>query len=232
MITDVMMTCFSDDGVRLAACSRDGSVLVYDIGKDKEVCSFQVESVRAAAGRATYPYHLAFSPSGTLLAVSMKHDDRVEIWDATKGHRISMFDDDKNAFAAFTRRDDRLVSSGLRGELRHWDLSGPKLISSHKTPNESRIRALAVSPDRTTFATGTGDRLVHIWDSGSLEELATFRGHTSTIVSIKYSRDGQFLYSGSSNELAKWSLKKTSDPTLFSRTNTNQSIVAEMDVVC
>jgi WD40 repeat protein len=79
------------------------------------------------------------------------------------------------------------------------------------------VRALAVSPDKTTVAAGRGNQ-IHIYDAGSgtyirslvapnlktVDGKAVKAAHLSLVDSMAYSPDGKYLVSGSFQEIAIW----------------------------
>jgi WD40 repeat protein len=83
--------------------------------------------------------------------------------------------------------------------------------------NVKPVRALAVSPDKTTVAAGRGNQ-IHIYDAGSGKHirslispnLKTKKGldvkaaHISLVESMAWSPDGKYLVSGSFQELTIW----------------------------
>ena len=62
-----------------------------------------------------------------------------------------------------------MVASGSSGGVvRLWDTKTGTLIANLNHDNE--IRAVAFSPDGSTLATGSDDKLVQLWDLRSAEE--------------------------------------------------------------
>ena len=56
------------------------------------------------------------------------------------------------------------------------------------------------------------DKVIKLWDLGSGRRIKSMTGHTSTIYSLEYSRDGSLLASGSADETARiWDVKKSDE---------------------
>jgi WD40 repeat protein len=59
--------------------------------------------------------------------------------------------------------------------------------------------AAAFSPDGSTVAFGAMDG-IHVWDTTTSTQRMTINGHSSRVTAIAFSRDGQFLVSGSEDK--------------------------------
>ena len=66
---------------------------------------------------------------------------------------------------------------------------------------------MSFSPDGTTFASGSGDNTVKLWDVATRRNIATFEGHTRQVKSVSFSPDGTTLASGSGNDYGYGTLK-------------------------
>jgi WD40 repeat protein len=62
------------------------------------------------------------------------------------------------------------------------------------------------SPDGKTITSGSDDNTVKLWNLNG-QELQTFKGHSSTVISVVFSPDGKTITSGSSDSTVKlWNL--------------------------
>ena len=61
------------------------------------------------------------------------------------------------------------------------------------------VRELAMSPDGTTLASGSGDSTIKLWDTKTFEEMATLRGSDSEVRSVAFSPDGSMLAAGTAD---------------------------------
>jgi hypothetical protein len=93
----------------------------------------------------------------------------------------------------------------------------PKVVVGVPPANVTPVRALAVSPDKSTVAASRGNQ-IHIYDAGSGAHIRTLvtpglktadgkavkAAHLSLVESMAYSPDGKYLVSGSFQEVAIW----------------------------
>ncbi|MEV4751376.1 WD40 repeat domain-containing protein [Streptosporangium amethystogenes subsp. fukuiense] len=69
--------------------------------------------------------------------------------------------------------------------------------------HESRVHAVAWSPDGTRIATGSDDCTVRVWDAERCEEITIAGVHRGKISSIAWSADGQELLTASFDGTAR-----------------------------
>jgi WD40 repeat protein len=93
----------------------------------------------------------------------------------------------------------------------------PKIIVNLPPASVHPVRALAVSPDKSTVAAGRGNQ-IHVYDAGSGTHIRTLvdpnlttpdkkpvkAAHLSIVESLTFSPDGKYLASGSFQEVILW----------------------------
>ena len=77
-------------------------------------------------------------------------------------------------------------------------------LRGHREP----VWAVAVSTDGKTIASGSEDRTIRIWDTGTGKEITTLPGHTRVITCLAFSPCGRFIASGSGDMTVRlWDLE-------------------------
>ncbi|KAG2066426.1 WD40 repeat-like protein [Suillus decipiens] len=100
--------------------------------------------------------------------------------------------------------DERMVTGSYDGMLRLWDLK-TGLVLKKMEGHRSRVRALAVSPDRNWIASGDESGVLIAWDGKTGEPLDQLinKVHDGWISSLDFSSNSKVLASGSSDTTTK-----------------------------
>ena len=78
-------------------------------------------------------------------------------------------------------------------------------IQGHK----DAILSVAFSPDGSTIATGSYDKLVKLWDAATGKELRTFKEHSDAVYSVAFLPGGTQLVSGAGDRTLKiWDVQR------------------------
>lgn len=81
-------------------------------------------------------------------------------------------------------------------------MSNYVLINSLKG-HTGYIDSLVFSPDSKTFASGSKDKTIKLWDIASYNLIETLEKHENNVHSIIFSNDGKLLYSSSTDKTIK-----------------------------
>ena len=108
---------------------------------------------------------------------------------ALKGHRLSP--------TCLAITDTHLFSGSKDGAIIKWDLLTGKKLSVVKHDSKKQILALAASSDNVYLASGGQDKMIVLWDIGTMSFVKCFRKHRGPITALTFQRNSHLLMSGS-----------------------------------
>ncbi len=193
---------------------------------------------------------VAFSRDGKTLA-SGSDDGTVRLWDVATHQQIGRPLTGHTGgvtSVAFSRDGKTLASGSDDGTVRLWDVATHRQIGGPLTAPTTRafvfraVMSVAFSPDGKTLASSRLDGTVRLWDvldgTVRLWDVATHRqiggplGHTGSVSSVAFSRDGKTLAIGSADGTVElWDIatrQQIGDP-LTSRTGGVTSVAFSPD---
>jgi WD40 repeat protein len=189
----VNCVAWSPGGNQVATGSADGTIKVWDAETARELGS--------VPGSGEPVCRVAWSPDGTKLATAGL--DTLKVWDVATWHLLRTLPGRNDV--AWTSDGGYLVAAGQDSTAKIWVV---------ETGDEDQvligqigdIKTVAWSPDEKHIATGSGglfegerfgrrDNSVKVWERFTGHDLFTLCGHTSSIRSVAWSRDGSALAS-------------------------------------
>ena len=213
---------FSPDGTRLAV-GTDVGVWVYHVPTGEERALF--------TGHKGQISTLAFSSDGKILASGGFNNPVIQLWGAETGNKLSTLTltekHDSIAALAFAKGNTTLISLDRFGRITHWDVNSSKRLSN-RSRNVNSYAVVTVTQDGNTFAIGNRQGKIYLLDSTTGGQLASFRGHTQLLESLKavlgwadeppqdeevralaFSSDGKMLVSGGEDKAVQlWDVEK------------------------
>ncbi len=162
--------------------------------------------VRLLPGHTQRVNSVVYSPDGQRMATA-SDDGTVRIWRAGTDELVSILRGHTGCVneVQFDPSGTWLATASCDRTAKRWDLTSGSELATY--PHDSPVFCLAISPDGSTLATGTGDGmlgttlpdLVTTWDVATGQRNWQLLGHASDIMSAAYSPDGATLATGSSD---------------------------------
>jgi chromosome segregation ATPase len=167
----IMGTAFSPDGVLLASSDRNGNVMVWEASNGGE---FYVLGQHKASST-----DLAWRADSNILASSSR-DGSVILWEMTEGKQVATWQAHESGTESLSfTPEGTLVTCGVTGSARYWDIKGNKIAELPKQPDvATQVVALH---DGKTCAVGIFLREVKLFDLKTQRELGSLSSNPPLI---------------------------------------------------
>lgn len=187
---EVRALAFSPSGNEVATGAVDGVISLWEVPSGKFIAEW-----RAHPARITCIIH---SPDGSRI-FSGAYDATVNVWNRQPLYRIGEFRGHALPVDAIAvSPDGGCIASGSSDEtVRGWDTHAA--IRGARPVNNGLLHCVCFSPDGARIA-GGDDRLVHVWDTETGQELSAWHGHAGAVNSVAFSPDGERIASGSADQ--------------------------------
>lgn len=164
---------FTPDGRSLLAAGEDGLVRLWDV---------QRRSPRVLASAGDGVLALAIDPAGRQVAVAT--DDQILLFDAENGHLVRTLQGHVGLVTnvAFPTGGDLLMSGGLDGTVRAWDLQSGDVAALFRVPG-GEVSQIGISPEGRRIAAASSSSAGFVFECEvcrSGEELMTLAAAHST----------------------------------------------------
>lgn len=184
---DVLDLAFAADGTALWTSSADGSLRRWDPD-----CPWYGGTTMRASRAA---YVCRFSRDGRRLA-TCSYDGRIQVWCADTQTLLGSFQahpaDKSCHMLEWTPDDTQLVSGSYATALKVHDAVTFAEVARYE--HTEGFYWLRLSPDGTRIAACSGSQVLVV-DRQSMRLLHTFRGHSASVQSASWSRDGNRVVS-------------------------------------
>ena len=209
-LTGIQLVSGSIAGARVAGSRWNRAALLGVAGLDDLIHASEL-AVAAVAGHDPADVMIAsagsvdcvaFSPDGTLLAVSRGLS--VELVDVASGDTLRVFSGHADGVSgvAFSPDGALLATASDDGTARLWDPT----TGQHRTTFEGHagwVSGVAFSPDGALLATASRDGTARLWDPTTGQHRTTLRGHTNLVSGVAFSSDGALLATASNDGTAR-----------------------------
>lgn len=190
------------DRGRILSCSSSAQDLRFQDDQSGEV----LQKFSGHEGGIT---GMAATPDSSWAATWSSQDKTVRLWDLKSGEagKIVLQDAAVVSSMAMSPRGEFLAVSDYRLGTRIYKV--PECEELHDFSKAARsVDGLAFSPDAKLLAFGERER-VRLWDVQTGQEIATLRGHVSSIVATAFSPNGQTIATASNHGSVKlWNVSK------------------------
>jgi WD40 repeat protein len=202
----VFCVALDPEGKKLATGSADNLVRLWDVATGKPIG----EPMK----HEDWPYALAFSPDGKMLATAtgnpMTNEGTARLWDASTGKQIGkeIKHPSRVRAVAFSHDGKFLVTGsgeGLgEGEARLWNAVSAEPVGkpfAHKAP----VWSVALSPDGKTLLTGCDDKIPRLWRVDSPEKpYKQLPVHAERIIAVAFGPEGKTVLTAGGSSAQLW----------------------------
>jgi len=203
------------------AFSPDGKTVA--VGSARSVQLWDVGSSSAPTTLTSTGFHLsvAFSPSGTILAVGESDTGIVDVYDISSRTVIATLSSPFPAADAtygwgapwFAFSPDgqtlavagpNLATSGSSDGVRLWNVASRTWGATLTDPGSHGVGGIAFSPDGKTLAVPDGNDTVYLWDTATDKATTKSTGVGNLVAA--FSPDGKTLAAGGDGKVSVWNV--------------------------
>ncbi len=148
---------------------------------------------------------VSVNPAGTLLATG-SNDSRIQIRSTADGKKVKTLKGHKDGIytLSWSANGKHILSGSKDRRLLYWNVETGDFIELHK--DFTYIYSAMIVGDNLAVAS-TNENEVSLFSIASKVKLATFKGHSTVIVSFSYGNG--YVYSGSaSGEIYRWNIRE------------------------
>ena len=191
----VWRVSISPDGKLLASCSEDGTIILWDLDKRK-----QLSVIKPASGEVYSK--LSFSPDSKGLVSGSSTDSALDYWDVRSGKLQRHFagHPDETACMTFNDEGNRLAVGCIKGQIAVWNTKTGELNMT--LPGHSRaVQAVAFLEDKKELLSVGSDRRLCRWNLDTGKHTETKLDFPNDIRCAAFSHDRKLLAIGDHQHL-------------------------------
>ncbi|HWG43464.1 MAG TPA: protein kinase, partial [Gemmataceae bacterium] len=212
---------FSPDSKLLATIGTEntnkGELKIWDLAQGKDTFTFTADTFDLLTA-------VAFSSDGKYLATCIttmlpQKKGILKIWDTANWKELDKLPVPTGPVTAFAfSPDSRLLAANFGdGKIKAFDLKSGAVVLAvtgwvDGGGHAAYQQLLNFSPDSKRLALA-GFYHVQVWDLPTKAQILDLRGHTSQVLAVAFSPDGQYLASGAADHTVRlWDLKAAQRP--------------------
>lgn len=171
---------WSPDGTRLATCSDDCMIRIWDMTSTKNV-----KAALTLKGHDSAVRSVQFDSQGVTLC-SAGRDNTVRLWDSRSGNLLSTMKGHRDwiTSCAFNPAGNRIASCGWDMTVRIWNTRSPEQAKLILEGHSNAVSYVRFSTDGKTLITCSFDGTLKIWDAETGTEVTTLIGHKAGVHSF------------------------------------------------
>lgn len=200
---DIRAVMITEDGRYAVSVSNDQTIRIWNADNGQEL--HMLDGWRPG-------FELAIAPNGKRFAVAGE-DASIKVFEVESGREVLTLYGHRVGVSAITMTegDERLISAGLDGTIKVWDLTirgeGCPLPSRHVGP----VTAVAVTPDAKRIVSA-GLHHIRVWDAPTGNQLFSIEPHENSTTALAITPDGRGVVSGRhTGEITLWDLAAGSE---------------------
>jgi WD40 repeat protein len=208
---------FSPDGKLIATAGEDGVIKFWDAAQGVYKSPIY--------NNGTAIYALDFSPDSSLLVSGGAGNDAV-LWNVETGGLVRTLRGHEGAIysVAFNPAGDRIITGSADLDAIVWNVADGSPLQTLRG-NHSTIYGVDYAPDGRTMLTAASG--VKLWDYFYGTERFNLAAHHGEVLATAYSKDGQYILTGSRDRTAKLWANFLLIDTLKMKQNTGRNLDAQ-----
>ncbi|EFA80856.1 hypothetical protein PPL_06445 [Heterostelium album PN500] len=204
---------FSNNGKKLASCSKDSQILIWDMSTLYEAVPQEPRVLATLSGHNKDVSYLSWSPDDRYL-ISASSDNSVKLWSVDEAVCLKTYSKHTDAVTCCAWHPDgkRFVSGGNDKNLYLWNIATPETTHQVSVPIRSwacaRVNDMAIHRDGKQLIVICQEKKIRIFDIDA-ERPEISIAETEAIMSMALSQDSRYIIVNTSNqEIHLWDLEK------------------------
>ena len=209
----VTSAAFINDGSELVTAGgesllyRAGDLRIWNVKSGAQVASLE--------GQPTIIWSVACSADGKTLVTS-GYDGKLIVWNVADKKPAQTIEKKGWIRQASLSPDGKSLAAGMEdGNVLIFELPSGKELKTIKA-HEAAVYDVVYSPDGSTLATCSTDKLAKLWDlkAEPPAEKAKLEGHTDAVWGVAFAKDGKLATASADRKVKLWTAEGKEEATL------------------